>query len=95
MNEDQAAAVQRLFEDQHPDAAVTATAEPGGVLVTINGPHPDLGLAGPGTRRVELHLGDRSPFLLRMIARHLESQQQDDPFSILQSAKTIIPFKGH
>lgn len=71
MNAEQAAVVQRLFEDEHPDAAVTATAEPDGVHVTISGPQADLGLAGPGTRDVELHLSDRSQFLLLMVARHL------------------------
>jgi hypothetical protein len=71
MNRRHAAEWKALFEFGNPDGGTTVTAQPDGVCVTLSTPTADLGLAGPGTRQVELRLADDSPFLLFMLAQHM------------------------
>lgn len=77
MNSRQAAALKRLLEAGHPDAVTDATATLGGALVTISGTKKAPGEAGPGGQGdVTLSLGDNSPLLRFMLARHeLELKQ--------------------
>lgn len=68
MNERQAEALQHLMEAGHPDAAVTVTAQPGGVRVVISGPGIVPGASGEG--RVILGLRDDSPFTWLFLTSH-------------------------
>jgi hypothetical protein len=71
MNKRQAAALKSVIEASHPDAATTVTAQPDGAAVTISGTMGTPGLSGPGgPGDVVLRLGDDSPFLLFLLARH-------------------------
>jgi hypothetical protein len=71
MNRRQAAALKSVIEAGHPDAATTVTAQADGAAVTISGPLTAPGLSGPGgTADVVLRLGENSPFLLFLLARH-------------------------
>lgn len=66
-NDRQARALKRILEARNPDAAVTATAAPGGVRVTING--PGVWPASSRTADLALSLSDDSPYLRRYLAR--------------------------
>jgi hypothetical protein len=71
MNQRQAAALKSVLEAGHPDTATTVTAVPGGAEVTISGPVTSPGLSGPGgSADVVLRLGENSPLLLFLLARH-------------------------
>lgn len=71
MNRRQAAALKSVIEAGHPDAATTVTAQPDGAAITISGTVKTPGLSGPGgTADVVLRLGENSPFLLFLLARH-------------------------
>ena len=71
MNRRQAAALKSVIEAGHPDAATTVTAQPDGAAITISETVKTPGLSGPGgTADVVLRLGENSPFLLFLLARH-------------------------
>jgi hypothetical protein len=71
MNRRQAAALKSVIEAGHPDAATTVTAQSDGAAVTISGTLTAPGLSGPGgTADVVLRLGENSPFLRFLLARH-------------------------
>jgi hypothetical protein len=78
VNRRQAQALKRLVEAGHPDASTTVRANDGGAEITIDGAQPNPGLSGPGDHgTVRLKLGDDSPFLLFLLARHtLKSVRQ-------------------
>lgn len=67
MNDRQALALKHLLEASNPDAAVTAVAEPGGVLVTISG--PGIWPASARTADLTLSLTDDSPYLWQLIGK--------------------------
>jgi hypothetical protein len=71
MNRRQAAALKSVIEAGHPDAATTVTAQPDGAAITIRGTLKSPGLSGPGGGSdVVLCIGENSPFLLFLLARH-------------------------
>lgn len=71
MNKRQAAALKNVLEATHPDAATSVTAQQDGAAITISGTMRTPGLDGPGGHGdVTLRLGDNSPFLRFLLARH-------------------------
>ena len=71
MNGRQVQQLRRMIEDGHPDAATTVTPCDGGAVVTISEAKTNPGLSGSGDRgTVRLKLGENSPFLLFLLARH-------------------------
>ena len=71
MNGRQREALKRIIEAGHPDAGTTVTPDGTGTAVVISGPKKTPGLDGPGGHGdVILSLGDNSPFLRFLLARH-------------------------
>jgi hypothetical protein len=71
MNRRQAAAMKTVLEATHPGAETNVAPRPDGAEVTIDGTKEAPSLSGSGgLGRVTLSLGDDSPWLALLMARH-------------------------